>query len=117
MRPAEYELRFAAPDLKPLAIGCCEAVLINEGDLLHNGHDAISIYQAPENGEIYMVGTICYHAARWDTLIRPWLIPYNEDSTSRRYLQGLVFCKGNSLCHMEYDSASVWTEKCAVLPR
>jgi hypothetical protein len=48
--PAEWAVVFSSTQLKPLNIGCCDAVLINEGDLYSDGIEELSIYQAPVNG-------------------------------------------------------------------
>jgi len=57
----EYEIQFSNKKMKPIKIGCCEATLINEGDLNNNDKDAISIFQAPMNGCIYSMQTYIYN--------------------------------------------------------
>jgi hypothetical protein len=102
--PDEYEIEFNQPSLSPIKIGCCEAILINEGDLFDNSKDGISVYQSPENGTLYTISTIIYGHGGFDTVIKPFLIYENDSTLSRHYLSSLVVRKSDSICHINIDN-------------
>ena len=67
--PDEYTISFSNPVLKPIIIGCCEAQLINEGDLNQDGKDDFSIFQAPMNGCTYSMTTYSLQNSNWKQII------------------------------------------------
>jgi len=59
---------------KALKIGCCEATLINEGDLNGDELDEISVVQAPLNGCTYTLSTFTNVNGTWKKLFEPFLL-------------------------------------------
>jgi hypothetical protein len=101
--PAEWAVIFSSSQLKPLNIGCCDAVLINEGDLYSDGKEELSIYQAPLNGCAHRFTTLKYRANKWDTIIPPILIPSGCDGIDLNELQKRVVKEGNAVYVYEED--------------
>lgn len=53
----EFEIQFSGNNLKSINAGCCDIILINEGDLNNDGADELSVFQAPMNGCTYSMTT------------------------------------------------------------
>lgn len=102
--PDEYAIEFSQSSLLPIKIGCCEATLINEGDLFGLSKDGISVYQSPENGTMYTMSTLVYGKEGFDTIVQPFLLHENDSTLTRKYLNGLVFRKSDSICHINMDN-------------
>jgi len=98
---AEFEIRFSDAKLKPIKAGCCEIILINEGDLNNNGSDEISIYQAPMNGCTYTMTTYSYIKGNWKKIIPPFLIPTGCENLSEKDLQNRVFRENKTIYLLE----------------
>ena len=101
--PAEFEIRFSDAKLKPIKAGCCEIILINEGDLNNNGSDEISIYQAPMNGCTYTMTTYSLIKGKWKKIVQPFLIPTGCESLSEKDLQNRVFQENKTIYFLEKD--------------
>jgi hypothetical protein len=101
--PAEWAVVFSSPRMKPLKIGCCDAILVNEGDLYSDGKEELSIYQAPLNGCAHRFTTLKYRANKWDTIIPPILIPSGCDGIDLNELQKRVVKEGNTVYVYEED--------------
>ncbi len=71
---AEYEVKFSSDKLKSLNVGCCEFILVNEGDLNGDGKDEFSIFQNNMNGCAIEVRVLTYSKNKWKDLIEPFLI-------------------------------------------
>lgn len=99
----KYSIKFSSNDLKSLPIGCCEARLVNEGDLTNNGTDELSIYQAPVNGNTYTMTTYSFINGDWKVLFDPFLIPTGGDYLSDEELQSRVFLQGDSIYYYDVD--------------
>lgn len=70
-----FAIKFSDEKIPTFNIGCCEATLINEGDLNGDRTDEISLFQAPMNGCSYDWRTITYIGSEWKDLLEPDLIP------------------------------------------
>ena len=101
--PAEYEIRFSDKKLKPIKTGCCEIILINEGDLNRDGTDEISIYQAPMNGCTYAMETYSNIKGNWKKIVDRFLIPTGCDGISKDDLQKRIFRESNQIFYLEKD--------------
>ena len=88
--PDEYEIRFSDSQLKPIKAGCCEVILINEGDLNHNGNDEISVYQAPMNGCTYTMTIYSSSNGKWNKIIDTFLVPTACEPLSKDDLQKMI---------------------------
>ncbi|TDX86808.1 hypothetical protein [Epilithonimonas xixisoli] len=101
--PAEYEIRFSDKKLKPIKAGCCELILINEGDLNRDGIDEISIYQSPMNGCTYAMETYSNINGNWKKIVDRFLIPTGCDGISKDDLQNKIFREKNQIFYLEKD--------------
>ena len=100
--PAEYEIQFSNK-IKSISAGCCDVILINEGDLNNDGADDISVFQAPGNGCVYSMATYFYTKGNWQKIVPTFLIPTECESVSEDELQKRVFKEGNSIYFYESD--------------
>lgn len=101
--PAEYEIRFSDKKLKPIKTGCCEIILINEGDLNRDGTGEISIYQAPMNGCTYAMETYSNINGNWKKIVDRFLIPTGCEEISKDDLQKIIFTESNHIFYLEKD--------------
>lgn len=99
--PAEYEIRFSNSKLKPIKAGCCEMILINEGDLNNDGSDEISVYQAPMNGCSYSMTTYSFINGNWKQIVKPFLIPTGCSELSNAELQSRIFLQNKKIYYYE----------------
>ncbi|SEP90912.1 hypothetical protein [Epilithonimonas lactis] len=101
--PAEYKIRFSDKKLKPIKAGCCETILINEGDLNNDGKDDISIYQAPMNGCTYAMTTYSFSNGNWKKTVDTFLIPTGCETITNENLQKMIFRENNQIYYLEKD--------------
>jgi len=101
--PAEYEIQFPESTLKTISAGCCEIILINEGDLTNDGTDEVSVFQAPANGCVYSMTTYSYTKGNWQPIIKPFLIPTGCEGLSNDDLQKRIFREGNLIYFYDTD--------------
>ncbi|MBO6201318.1 MAG: hypothetical protein J6N74_06835, partial [Chryseobacterium sp.] len=101
--PAEYEIRFSDNKIKPIKAGCCEIILINEGDLNNDGKDEISVYQAPMNGCTYTMTTYSLINGNWKKIVDTFLVPTGCESISNDNLQKMVFRENKQIYYLEKD--------------
>jgi hypothetical protein len=99
--PAEFEIRFSDSKLKPIKAGCCEIILINEGDLNNDGSDEISIYQAPMNGCTYTMTTYSFINGNWMKIVQPFLVPTGCENLSQKELQNRIFKENKTIYFLE----------------
>ena len=102
--PDEYEMRFSNHKLKSISAGCCDFLLINEGDLNGDGADEISIYQSPMNGCTYLMRTYSFIKGHWKEIVGMFLIPTACDSISDENLQKRIFRENNEIYYYDTDS-------------
>lgn len=101
--PAEYEIRFSDNKIKPIKAGCCEIILINEGDLNNDGKDDISVYQAPMNGCTYAMTTSSFTNGNWKKTVDTFLIPTGCKVIINADLQKMVFRENKQIYYLEKD--------------
>lgn len=102
--PDEYEVQFSTKNIKPIAAGCCEMRLVNEGDLNNDGNDEISIFQAPMNGCTYTMTTYTLRAGKWKVLLVPFLVPTACDPFSNEEIEERVFLENNKIFYYKIDA-------------
>ena len=95
--PDEYAISFSNKELKPILIGCCEAQLINEGDLNQDGKEDFSVYQAPMNGTVYEMTTYSLQNLKWKQIVETFLIPTAHEELNNEEPQKRVFLENNTL--------------------
>lgn len=101
--PDEYTITFSDKKFPALPIGCCYAILINEGDLDNNGTDEFSVLQAPQNGCMDSMTTFTFKNGKWQQLIESFLIPNACDGFTEDEIQNRVFLENGKLYFMEND--------------
>ncbi|MDV6169015.1 hypothetical protein R1T16_11300 [Flavobacterium sp. DG1-102-2] len=101
--PDEYSVKFSGEKLPDLPIECCEAIIINEGDLDGDGADEFSVFQAPMNGCVYHFTTYAFKKGKWIKLIEPSLIPTACEEITITELEDRVFNDGGKIYIMETD--------------
>lgn len=101
--PSEYAVRFSDKKLKSIKIGCCDARLINEGDLDNDGRDDFSIFQAPMNGCTYDMYTYSLKGTVWRKIIPLFLVPTACEYFTDKQLQDRIFIENKSLYKYEED--------------
>jgi hypothetical protein len=101
--PDEYAVIFSDTTIVPFKIGCCEARLINEGDLNHDDADEISTFQAPMNGNTYDMTTHTFKGNNWKALIETFMIPTGGDYISEKELEERIFMENDTLYMYNVD--------------
>lgn len=101
--PDEYEIQFSNKKIKPIKIGCCEAILVNEGDLNNDRKDEISIFQAPMNGCTYSMATYTYSKSEWNIVVEPYLYPTGCKSLSYKEIENLIVKENNNIYYYTID--------------
>lgn len=101
--PDEYSVTFSGKKLPALPIGCCEAVIIIEGDLDNDGANEFSVVQSPMNGCVYSMTTYSLKKGKWHQLIEPFLIPTGCEEISAEELESRVFTENGKMYIMETD--------------
>lgn len=100
----EYTVLFSNKEIASLPIGCCDAILIFEGDLNEDGADEFSIFQAPMNGCTYYWQTFTYKNDKWEELFDGYLIPTGcENLPNEEELLNMVAKEGNAIYYYEQD--------------
>lgn len=102
--PDQYEIRFSDSKLKPIKAGCCEIILINEGDLNKDGTDEFSIYQAPMNGCTYTLTTYSFIKGNWKKIVDTFMIPTACEGLSYDDMQNRIFRENNNIYYYETDA-------------
>ncbi|QEE48382.1 hypothetical protein FUA48_01965 [Flavobacterium alkalisoli] len=100
---AEYIVRFNNPSIPELNIGCCEATLINEGDLDNDKKDELSVFSAPMNGCLYSMTTYTLKQGKWKTIIEPFIIPTACEDYSLEQINSLIYKEGEEVYINEPD--------------
>ncbi|UAY51189.1 hypothetical protein [Ferruginibacter albus] len=100
--PNEYTVFFSDSAIQPIIIGCCEAYLVNEGDLDNDGMDELSVFQSPENGCTYNMITYSYKNGNWKTIVPLFLIPTACETFDAAYIQKQVFKLADGIYYYDY---------------
>jgi len=98
-----WTLYFSDKTIASMQLGCCEVVLINEGDLNNDKATEISILQAPENGCTYMWTTYTYKANHWTKLIPTFLVPTYCEPVAASDLERKVFVEKGKVYYWDFD--------------
>lgn len=101
--PDEYTITFSTTSLKAIPINCCEATLINEGDLNNDGKDDFSVFQAPMNGCTYAMTTYSLQNSDWKQIIETFLVPTGCDGFTAEDLQNRIFIENKTVYKLETD--------------
>lgn len=99
--PDEYTISFSNSSLKAIPINCCEATLINEGDLNNDGKDDFSAFQAPMNGCTYTMTTYSLQNSEWKQIVETFSVPTGCDGFTAEDLQNSIFIKNKTVYKME----------------
>lgn len=98
-----YEIQFSNKNIPNINIDCCEAILINEGDLNNDEKDEISIYQSPLNGFTYIMETFSFVDGKWIDFIPAFLIPTATNAPTEEQLKDRIFKEGESIYYYDVD--------------
>lgn len=101
--PAAYSITFNDPNLPAIPAGCCELILINEGDLDGDGTEELSLCQAPMNGCVFTMTTYSYKNGKWKQLIAPFLIPTGCEGTNRADMEKRIVKVENKVYTLQAD--------------
>jgi hypothetical protein len=104
--PDEYVIKFSNNVFPQVSIGCCEAKLINEGDLIGDKKDKLSVFQAGMNGNARLMTTYALVAGAWKDVIGPTLISNGGDPISDKVINNLVFANNGVVYVNEQDGNS-----------
>ncbi len=105
--PDEYMLKFTGrPD--SVNIGCCDARLINEGDLNGDGKEEITVYQYPYNGCTTTATTFTNKNNHWSVLFEPFMIFEACEGMCDIDLQNLVTLDGGgNVCYQHFVDTTI----------
>lgn len=95
--PSSYSITFSDPNISAIPAGCCEILLLNEGDLNGDGLDELGFAQAPMNGCTFTYHVYTFKNGKWKEAIEPFLIPTGCDGITRNDLQKRVFNEGGEI--------------------
>ena len=98
--PDVYVVKFTGSG-DVINIGCCDARLINEGDLNGDGKEELSVFQYPENGNTCTFKTYTFSGGSWKELFDPFLVPAAGEPVTNRELQGKVVSDSGAIYY--YD--------------
>lgn len=99
----EFVIYFSDNEFPNIYSGCCDVLLINEGDLNGDNKDEITVFQAPLNGNVYKMTTYSYVNNKWQILIEPFIVPTAGKFISEKDLQKRIFVENGSIYFMEAD--------------
>ena len=102
-RAHSWTLSFNDKRIPEMQLGCCAPILINEGDLNGDKSAELSIFQAPENGCVYIWTTYSLKNSRWIKLIQPFLITTDCEDFKPTDLQNRVFKEKGKVCYWDID--------------
>ncbi|MFL5809268.1 MAG: hypothetical protein ACJ749_07075 [Flavisolibacter sp.] len=98
-----WTLSFSDKSIPAMPLGCCDVILINEGDLNGDKTTEISVFQAPENGCVYMWTTYSLKTNRWTKFIEPFLIATDCENFKPADLQNRVFKENGKVYYWDVD--------------
>ena len=101
--PGSYAVYFSINSIPTIEAGCCEIILINEGDLKGDGADDISLYQAPMNGNTYSLTTLSLKDTVWETIVPLFLIQTGVTPLSPSDLEQRVYSKCGIIYYLDND--------------
>jgi hypothetical protein len=99
----KYTVSFSDKTIPAIPLGCCEIILINEGDLNSDRKTDFSVFQAPENGCVYMWTTYSLKNNRWTQLVGPFLISTDCEKFLAKDLEKRVFKENGHVYYWDVD--------------
>jgi len=98
-----WTLMFSDKTIPGMQLGCCDLYLVNEGDLNKDKATEISIFQAPENGCVYVWTTYSLKNNRWTKFIQPFLIATDCEHFKPEELRNRVFKENGKVYYWDVD--------------
>ncbi|MFT7590741.1 MAG: hypothetical protein ACI9UJ_000653 [bacterium] len=116
--PGAYSIYFSSATISEIKVGCCDVILINEGDLNDDGADDLSLYQAPMNGNTYSMKTMSLNDSLWNVIVPTFLIPNSGFNISSEGLQNKVYERDGIIYFQQtdFDNEGFITKETAVEP-
>jgi hypothetical protein len=99
----KYLVSFSDKTIPTITLGCCDIILINEGDLNDDKKTDISVFQAPVNGCLYIWTTYSLKDNRWTQLVRPFLISTDCENFLPKDLENRVFKENGNVYYWDVD--------------
>ncbi len=99
----DWMVSFNDKTIASIQIGCCDPLLIKEGDLNTDKTTELSIFQAPENGCVYMWTTYTLKNSHWTKLFQPFLIATDCEDFKPADLQNRVFKETGKVYYWDVD--------------
>jgi hypothetical protein len=100
----DYIVRFSDGSIPSIEAGKGAIRLINEGDLNEDGHDELSIYQAPEHGCTYTMSTWSLHNNMWRKITDSWEVPTGCNYVSDEDLQNRIVLEDGVVYYYQEDA-------------
>lgn len=106
--PDEYMISFSDKDIDDIQIGCCDAILIWEGDLNGDSCDELSVLQSPMNGCMCYWQTYTYQDNKWQVLFDGFFVmsPYCDPPESWDQYLDFVTSENGNIYYLERDPNS-----------
>jgi len=99
----DWTVSFNDKTIASIHIGCCDPLLINEDDLNADKTTELSIFQAPENGCVYVWTTYTLKNGHWIKLFQPFLIATDCEDFKVLDLQNRVFKENGKVYYWDVD--------------
>jgi hypothetical protein len=115
--PDGFTIFFSDSTIKPLFVDCCEAYLINEGDLDDDGNDELSVFQDPENGCTHYMRTYSFKNGSWKIIVPLYLVPTACEPFDAAYLQKQVFKLKDGIYYYDYNNDGLLPVKKKVISK
>jgi hypothetical protein len=98
-----YSVSFSDKTIPAISLGCCDIILINEGDLNNDKKTDLSVFQAPENGCVYMWTTYSLRDKKWKQMVGPFLISTDCENFLPKDLEKRVFKENGKVYYWDVD--------------
>lgn len=102
-KTTDHTLRFSNKSIPAVQLGCCDVILISEGDLDNDKATDISVFQAPENGCLWLWTTYSLRNNRWKPLIDPFVVPTYCEEIPAADLDKKVFRENGTIYYWDVD--------------
>jgi hypothetical protein len=102
--PDEHEIHFSNPKFEAIKGAERPPVLLNEGMLLNNGKDIISIFQPPMNGCHWYVSTYVFMSGKWKLVIEPFLMMTECEEVTANDLKKRIFRANGVIYFLDDDN-------------
>lgn len=105
----EYSISFSDKEIPDIQIGCCDAILIWEGDFNGDGYDEFSVLQSPINGCMGYWQTYIYRDNNWKFFFDGFFVmsPYCDPPKSWDQYLDFVTSENENIYYLGRDINSL----------